>query len=83
MKRAEILARLSEIAAGELERSADISEDTRLVEDLRLDSLALLTLAIEVENRFRLRLDEAGVAGIETVGELIDVIAAASPEPAE
>jgi acyl carrier protein len=84
MTRAEILALLAEIAAGKLDRTAAISEDTRLVEDLRLDSLALLTLAIEVENRFRLRLDDAGVAGVETVGELVDVIAAAaSPEPAK
>ena len=78
MTRDEIVSVLAEIAAEKLERMDDLTERTRLVEDLRLDSLALLTLAIEVENRFRLRLDEEGVAGIETVGELVDIIAAAS-----
>ena len=43
----------------------------RLVEDLRLDSIRLLTLAVEVENRFRVRLDEVDEAGIETVGDLV------------
>ena len=81
MTRGEIVAGLTEIAARKLEREGRITESTRLVEDLRLDSLALLTLAIEVENRFRLRLDETGVAGIETVGELVDVIAAEIGDP--
>jgi acyl carrier protein len=47
----------------------------RLVEDLRLDSLRLLTLAVEVENRFRVALDEEDEAEIETVGDLADTVA--------
>ncbi len=80
MTRGDILTGLAEIASAKLEREDRITESTRLIEDLKLDSLAQLTLAIEVENRFQLRLDETGVAGIETVGELVDVIARASQE---
>ncbi len=46
----------------------------RLVEDLRLDSVRLLTLAAEVENRFRVFLDEVDEGGIETVGDLVAVV---------
>ena len=74
MTREEILSGLEEIARQKLERAGELSEETRLVEDLRLDSMGLLILAIEVENRFRIRLDEQGVAGIETAGELADAI---------
>lgn len=77
MRRQQILEELVRIAAEKLGRTEEISEDTRLAEDLRLDSLALLTLAIEIENHFRLLLDEEGVAGIETVGEIVDAIEAA------
>jgi len=46
----------------------------RLVEDLRLDSLRLLTLAIEVEDRFQVALDEQDEAAIETVGDLVAAV---------
>jgi len=46
----------------------------RLVEDLRLDSVRMMTLAIEVENRFRVLLDEADEGRIETVGDLVAIV---------
>jgi acyl carrier protein len=46
----------------------------RLVGELRLDSLKLLTLAIEVENRFRIRLDDQDESQIETVADLVAAI---------
>jgi acyl carrier protein len=42
----------------------------RLIEDLKLDSVHRLTLAVHVENRFRIALDEEDEAGLETVGDL-------------
>lgn len=77
MTRSDILSAITDIAQRHLERGEELSPEMRLVEDLRLDSIALLTLAIEVENHFRLRLDEEGVAGIQTVGELVETIEAA------
>jgi acyl carrier protein len=52
----------------------DLSPEMRLVEDLRLDSVRLLTLAAEVENRFRILLDEADELAIETVGDLVGIV---------
>ena len=46
----------------------------RLGEELQLDSLKLLTLAVEVENRFRICLDEADEAAIVTVADLVAAI---------
>ena len=45
-----------------------------LVEDLELDSLKLLTLAVEIENHFRICLDEEDEAAIETVADLVHTI---------
>ena len=48
--------------------------ELRLVEDLALDSIQRLTLAVEVENRFRICLDPEDEEGIETVGDLAEVV---------
>jgi acyl carrier protein len=69
-----ILAGISEVARVHLGWEGILTPDLRLIEDLRLDSIRLLTLAAEVENRFRVLLDEADEAGIETVGDLMAVV---------
>jgi methyltransferase len=51
-----------------------LTPEMRLVEDLRLDSIRLLTLAAEVENRFQVMLGEEDEQGIETVGDLVSVV---------
>jgi acyl carrier protein len=48
--------------------------EMRLIEDLRLDSVRLLTLAMEVENHFQVRLDELDEGAIETVGDLVATV---------
>ncbi|HEX7181709.1 MAG TPA: phosphopantetheine-binding protein [Thermoanaerobaculia bacterium] len=71
---AVILAGIAEVARLHLGWEGALTPDMRLVEDLRLDSIRLLTLAAEVENRFRIFLDEADEAGIETVGDLVAIV---------
>jgi acyl carrier protein len=73
--RAEILAGVAEVARRHLGRSAPLDPGQRLVEDLGLDSLGLLTLAAEVENHFRVALEPEDEARIATVGDLVDVLA--------
>lgn len=46
----------------------------RLVEDLRLDSIERLSLAVEIEDTFRIRLDDLDEGAIVTVAELVAVI---------
>jgi acyl carrier protein len=66
----EVLAGIAAVAREHLGWRAPLRPEMRLVEDLRLDSLRLLTLAVEVENFFRVRLDEEDEEGIATVGDL-------------
>lgn len=73
---AEILGQVAEIAADKLDWSGPLESRMRLVEDLRLDSIRLLTLAMEVEDRFRICLDESDESGITTVEDLVTLIQA-------
>jgi acyl carrier protein len=69
-----ILVGIAEVARQHLGWEGTLTREMRLVEDLRLDSIRLLTLAVEVENRFRVFLDEVDQGGIETVGDLVAAV---------
>ncbi|MFP3940667.1 MAG: acyl carrier protein [Thermoanaerobaculia bacterium] len=66
-RRRELAARL---AGG----SGGFGPSLRLAEDLALDSVQRLTLAVEVENRFRICLEPEDEEGIATVGDLASVV---------
>jgi acyl carrier protein len=70
----DILEGVAEVARQHLGWEGPLTVDMRLIEDLRLDSVRLLTLAAEVENRFRVILDEADEAAIVTVGDLVEMV---------
>ena len=70
----EILQRIAEVARDKLDYSGELRRDMRLVEDLELDSIRLLTLAMEVEDRFHVCLDEEDEEGIVTVADLVGVV---------
>jgi acyl carrier protein len=74
MTATEILAGIAAVAREHLDWTGELRPEMRLVEDLQLDSLKLLTLAVEVENRFRIRLDEEDESAIVTVGDLVAAI---------
>jgi acyl carrier protein len=69
-----ILDGIAAVAREHLGWEGPVTPEMRLVEDLRLDSIRLLTLAAEVENRFEVLLDEEDEAGIETVSDLVRVV---------
>jgi len=75
MTRAEILAGVGEVAREAVGHQGELAESQRLVEDLGLDSIRLLVLAAEVENRFRVALEPEDDAAIRTVGDLVTVVA--------
>ena len=54
-----ILLAIQRIAADQFDWQQPLDAKTRLIEDLRLDSLKLLALAVEVENQFRICLSES------------------------
>jgi acyl carrier protein len=74
MRPDEVLAGIENVAREHVDFDGHLRREMRLVEDLELDSLGALTLAVEVENRFRIRLEPEVEAEIETVGDLVDVV---------
>lgn len=51
-----------------------VDGDTRVDEGLGLDSIRRIEFVIEVENRFRVRLEPEDEEEVETVGDLVRVI---------
>lgn len=76
----EIASGIAAVAREHLGFTGDFDPRLRLVEDLGFDSLKLLTLAAEVENRFRVTLEPDEEAGIATLGDLLVVLQAKLPE---
>lgn len=70
----EILNALTRIAREALGNEGSLEPDMRLVEDLELDSIRLLTLATEVEDHFRICLDENDEVSITTVADLVALV---------
>lgn len=69
-----LLKQVGEIAERELDFDGELRPEQRLVEDLRLDSLQLLTLATAVEDHFLICLDEEDEQSITTVDDLLQLV---------
>ncbi|HEY7700373.1 MAG TPA: acyl carrier protein [Vicinamibacteria bacterium] len=82
MSRTEILEGVRQVFADQL-KIADLTEDTHLLRDLKLDSIQQLTLVVELENRFQIAFEDEDQAGIESVGDVVDLLARrlSSPPP--
>ena len=74
MNDAFILAGIRDVARKHVGWEGASEPDRRLVEDLSLDSIKLLTLAVEVENRFRICLDPERDHELITVADLVAAI---------
>ncbi len=74
MNREEILRGIEAVAREHLDRPGVLDPKMDLIDDLELDSLLLLTLAIEVENRFRICIDEEDEIAIRSVGDLVETV---------
>lgn len=80
MRRAEIEEGIAAVARQHLGFAGEFDGRLRLVEDLGFDSLKLLTLAAEIENRFRVTLDPDEEATIATLGDLVALLQAKLPD---
>ena len=83
MTREEVFERIREHLAAELEVDADeITEGTRFKDDLNADSLHLVELLVELEDSYGIRIPDDEAAKMETVGSVVDFVAARVPEKA-
>jgi acyl carrier protein len=71
----DTLAVIAAITAEEagVEASA-VSRESRFADDLDIDSLGLLTIATQVEERFGVALDDSTIPTLTTVGALVDLV---------
>ena len=84
-ERRDVLAEIERLAREKVGWSGRLERSMRLVEDLQLDSIRNLTLAIEIENHFRIAIGQEDEGDLETVGDLVDLVQreldAVGPEP--
>lgn len=76
MRRDEVMERLRGMM-GQLKPGADVSavgEGTRLREDLGMDSLTMLIMALQAEKTFGIRFENMSAAAFATVGDVCTYI---------
>ena len=71
----EILGEIARVLRDELGMARDPRPEDDLVSDLQLDSVALLTLVVGLEDRFRVALAEEDAATVRTVNDLAALVA--------
>lgn len=52
----------------------EITMDTDIIKDLSCDSLDMVEMLMEVENRYGFEVDDSDVAGLATVGDVVKYI---------
>jgi acyl carrier protein len=70
-----VLSEIRRILAQELDWRGPVEPTHHLMRELQLDSLGLTVLAVELENRFRIRLSVEDSVGVSTVGDLMRLVA--------
>jgi acyl carrier protein len=69
------LARLIGAVSGN-DPGSDVAADASLQEELGIDSLALVELAEEIEERYGVRVPDEDLDGLQTFGDLVDYLRA-------
>ena len=76
MQSMEIEAKLKELLY-EIDDEIDvdeITEESRLKEDVGLSSVAMLYMAVSIENEFEIDLSDANMNDLVTVGDVVELI---------
>jgi acyl carrier protein len=75
----EILDALTEIIIEETGvEGATVEPEKAFVEDLDIDSLSMMTIVVNAEERFGIRIPDDDVKNLRTVGDAVGYITAAS-----
>ena len=72
----DVLSVITQIVSEESGVDAEkITPSTTFTQDLDVDSLGLLTIATQVEERYGVTLDDSLIPTLPTVGALVDLVA--------
>ena len=75
MERTEVLAVVRRLAGELLDADpAGLTDSTHFVDDLAVDSLALIEYAMALEDALGVRLPEDELTRVQTVGDLLDLL---------
>lgn len=72
--REQLLEETCAVLRGPCGVPGEISEASLLTEELRLDSVGMLSLAVNLENRFKVRLPDQPEMPPQTVGDVVDLL---------
>jgi acyl carrier protein len=74
VEESEVLEQIRRIVATELGVRAVVTPETSLVGGLKLDSLSAITLAVALEDRYRIQLGEQDAGELSTVRDLVALV---------
>jgi acyl carrier protein len=74
MEHTEIIAKLATIVRKVTKSKIEIREETRLIEDLGVDSLDLLEIVMAVEDMFRIKITDQDFSHLATVSAAVSYI---------
>lgn len=73
----EVLAEIVNEVAGV--DTSEITPDKSFVDDLDIDSLSMVEIAVQVEDRFSVKVPDDELANLKTVGDAVDYVIKSTP----
>ncbi|MEU0659508.1 acyl carrier protein [Streptomyces lavendulocolor] len=79
----DVMARLTPLIRARTEHlpagAGSPAPETRLEQDLRMDSMAIVQVLEDIEESFGITIPDERLAGVYTVGDLADIVRDAAP----
>ena len=81
MTTTEVYEKVAEAVAERFDlKVADVTPELNFVKDVHGDSIDFVEMVVEVEDLFTVTITDADAAELQTVGQLVDYIAARQPQ---
>jgi len=71
---AEVLDEVRAVVEEHTEAEVDITETSELVADLAIDSLGVMEVVADLEDRFEMTIDESELQDVATLGDVVTAI---------
>ena len=76
MERNEVLEKVIKLTKEKLvvKKNIEVTEKTSFQDDLNADSIDITDFAMELENVFKIKMDDKDMDNIKTIGDAVDLI---------